>query len=568
IKHGDIVMIISDTRVEWILSALALSKIGATIATLYATLGEKGMIHGINETEITHIVTSQDQLSKLRNILSQIPLVRRIIYFEGIKKMNVEFPTEVKLVSFTELEQIGSTQPLPTNWRKIRSSDTAIIMYTSGSTGVPKGVMMSHSNVLSSAYAYYVIAESFVPGDDIYFAYLPLAHVLELAGEFFFMSIGVGIGYGTPLTMTDKSTGIKNGCPGDLTVLKPTVVNGVPLVLDRISNGIHEEIRKKGLFASELFEFLMNYKRYWTNRGYNSPIINRLVCKKIKQIMGGRLRYMAIGGAPLRAETHEFFQACMDIKVLQGYGLTEIGAAGTLMDEDEISTGRVGSPLFGAQIKLVDWVEGNYRVHDKPYPRGEILIGGPIVSKGYFKNEKLTEEAYSEENGTRWFHTGDIAEIYPNGTIKIVDRRKDLIKLQFGEYVSLGKVEAELKSCPYIDNICVIGDSFHDHLIALVVPNIKTIKVLAESLGKGHLQFKEICADLDITKAVTDKIVQMARKQGLNKMEIPAKIHLCSEEWLPDSGLVTAALKIRRQNIHDYYKSEIRNLYGSSSRAN
>lgn len=563
IKHGDIVILMSDTRLEWMLSALALSKIGATVATLYATLGEEGIIHGINETEVTHIVTSHDQLPKLLKVLPQTPLIRRIIYFEGFKKVNLTFPENVKLTTFSQVEKSGMENRI-TTWPKIRSSETFVLMYTSGSTGIPKGVMISHQNLLSSSYAYCAVAERFSQR-DVCFGYLPLAHVLELAGEFFFLSLGMAIGYGSPLTMTDKSTGIKKGCPGDMTLLKPTIVTGVPLVLDRMTKGINEEIESKGYFAKKLFQYVIDYKRHWLDQGYQTPIVNRLVCNKIKQILGGRVRYLAIGGAPLRPDTHKFFEACMDVQVLQGYGLTEVTAAGTLMDYDELSSGRVGAPLSGVQIRLVDWLEGNYRVQDKPYPRGEIVIGGSLISKGYYKNDKLTQEAYSEENGVRWFHTGDIGEVYPDGTIKIVDRRKDLVKLQFGEYISLGKVESELKGATYVDNLCVIGDSLHDHLIALVVPNPKTIKTLAETFGKGHLSYKELCKDEEITKAVTKDIIDFARKQGLNKMEIPVKIHLCSDEWLPDSGLVTAALKIRRRNIHDFYKSEIRNLYNPSS---
>lgn len=562
IKHGDIVMIMADTRLEWMLSALALMKVGATVSTLYAILGEDGIAHGINETEVTHIVTSQDMLPKLLKILPRIPLIRNIVYMEGFSKVIKEqFPEEIKVTPFLKLEEMGKMVPFPSTYPKSQPNDTAILMYTSGSTGIPKGVMLSHRNVLASAAAYTVISPH-LSKQDSYLAYLPLAHVLEMASEFYFMSLGMAIGYGSPLTMTDKSTGIKKGCPGDFSVLKPTIATGVPLVLDRIRKGVCEEIDGKGAFAKQLFDFVIKYKRHWTKQGYRTPIVNFLVCNKIKQILGGRLRMMAVGGAPLGPETHEFIDACLDIQVLQGYGLTECAASGTLMNVDELSSGRVGAPLAGVSIKLIDWVEGNYRVTDKPNPRGEIIIGGPNISKGYYKNDQLTKESYFDEDGTRWFYTGDIAEMYPNGTVKIVDRRKDLVKLQFGEYISLGKVESELKCSTYVDNICVIGDSYHDHLIALIVPNVKALKQLAQTVNKEHMSYNDLCRDLEITNLITKDIVTFSSKQGLNKMEIPTKIKLCSEEWLPDTGLVTAALKIRRKNIHDYYKSEIRNMYG------
>lgn len=404
-------MIMCDTRIEWMMSALALSKIGATVSTLYATLGEEGIIHGINETEVSHIITSQDQLSKLKNVLKQCPLIKNIIYFEGFNpELKEKFPDEIKVTPFSEVQKLGQRQPFPSQYPKSKSTDTAILMYTSGSTGIPKGVMISHQNLLSSAKSYYVI--HYALGDETFLAYLPLAHVLELAAELFFMSRGAAIGYGSPFTMTDKSTGIQKGCRGDCTVLKPTILPAVPLVLDRLRKGIVEEIGMRGEFAKQLFQFFLNYKRHWTKQAYRTPIVNFLLCRKIKQIIGGRVKFAPVGGAPLGPETHEFVEACLDMEVLQGYGLTEIGAAGTLMDINEMSTGRVGAPLNGVYIKLVDWQEGNYRVTDKPHPRGEIVIGGGVTSKGYYRKDSLTEESYFDDNGVRWFYTGGQSHIF------------------------------------------------------------------------------------------------------------------------------------------------------------
>lgn len=271
-------------------------------------------------------------------------------------------------------------------------------------------------------------------------AYLPLAHVLELAAESYFISMGAQIGYSSALTMTKKSTGIKRGTPGDAELLRPTVMAAVPLVLDRIRKGVQEEVNSMHPFVKELFDFLIQYKRFWAKKGFSTPLVNRIVCGKSRALLGGRIQHIVVGSAPLSPETHDYIRACLNVILIQGYGLTETAAGATLMDFEDFSTGRVGAPLSGVPIRLVDWDDGNYHTKDKPNPRGEIVIGGDCVTAGYFKNEQQTRESYVEERGQLWFKTGDIGEIFPDGTIKIIDRKKDLVKLQFGEYVSLGKV--------------------------------------------------------------------------------------------------------------------------------
>lgn len=306
------------------------------------------------------------------------------------------------------------------------------------STAAPKGVLITHNNVLCTIRGFYSIVKDLK--DAVNMAYLPLAHVLELAAESYFISMGVPIGYSSPHTMTNKSTGIKRGNPGDASILKPTVMAAVPLVLDRIRKSIFEEVDSKHPFLKELFNFLISYKKFWTKRGFKTPIVNSIVCNRIRNLLGGKIQHIVTGSAPLSPETHDYVRACLDVILIQGYGLTETAAGATLMDFEDFSNGRVGAPLNGVPIRLVDWAEGNYHTSDKPNPRGEIVIGGDCVTAGYFKNAEQTRASFVEEAGRRWFYTGDIGEIFPDGTIQIIDRKKDLIKLQFGEYVSLGKV--------------------------------------------------------------------------------------------------------------------------------
>ncbi|KAI1296493.1 Long chain acyl-CoA synthetase 8 [Halotydeus destructor] len=237
------------------------------------------------------------------------------------------------------------------------------------------------------------------------------------------------------------------------------------------------------------------------------------------------------------------------------------------MDFDDHSFGRTGGPLFGVKLRLTDWREGGYFATDKPHPRGEIVVGGPHIADGYFKQEELTKESFFVENGTKWWYTGDIGEMYPDGTLKIIDRKKDLVKLQHGEYISLGKVEAALSFCDYVDNICVHGDSMHNNVIALIVPNRAALRSLADNLDKSSLEFSQLCQDRQVIDAVKKSLTDHGLKSGLMRVEIPSDIKLCPEDWIPDTGLVTAALKIRRKQITEFYKSDILSLYGAKQAA-
>lgn len=271
---------------------------------------------------------------------------------------------------------------------------------------------------------------------------------------------------------------------------------------------------------------------------------------------------MTSGGAPLSPQTHSFVETCLDVDILQGYGLTETTGAGTLSSADDRSQGRVGPPLSTTIICLADWKEGNYYATDKPYPRGEVLIGGDCVASGYFQLEDLTRQYFVEKDGIRWFHTGDIAEIHPDGCIKIIDRKKDLVKLQFGEYVSLGKIESQLKTCPLIDNVCVFGYGFLDYVIALVVPHRPFLARLAKKLNEESLEFRLLCVHPQVNDEVTKIIQKHAKRCGLMRVEIPKYVKLCTEEWLPETGFVTSAFKLRRKVIEHHYKEVIESMIG------
>jgi len=560
--------IFADTRAEWMITAQAAFKHAFPLCTLYTNLGVDAVVYGLNQTQATHVITSHELLPKFKDILLQTPSVTTIVYFEHqIHSTNTTgFPENVIIKPFYEVVHNGrklikdpSVEPLQNVPTK---EDTAIIMYTSGSTGNPKGVILSHKNILCTLISIARTLQLKTYPNDAYLAFLPMAHVLELLCESCMLGLGVKIGYSTPNTLTDNSSMVKRGCQGDASVLKPTIMAAVPLMLDRIYKGINEKVKMGSPFAQKLFRWAIDYRMEAIKNGESTPIMDKIVFKKIRALLGGQMRLMLCGGAPLSKEVHDFMRVCIGAPLLQGYGLTEVAACTTLNAVDEFVTEEVGPPNQGVQIKLVNWEEGNYRVTDQPNARGEVVIGGNNVADGYFLMEEKTKEDFFDESGRRWFRSGDIASLTDKGCLKIIDRKKDLVKLQFGEYVSLGKVEAVLKSCPIVENVCIYGEATKSYCVALLVPDRKHLSTLAEKFDKASLDFESQCTDKDLTGAVLRELVQHGKKHKLEKFEIPGAVTIVKEIWDPDTGLVTAAFKLKRRPLQDFYQMDINRMYG------
>ncbi|XP_017875966.2 long-chain-fatty-acid--CoA ligase 3 [Ceratina calcarata] len=555
------IVIFAETRAEWMIAAYGCFKQNLVVVTIYATLGDEAIAHGINETEVDTVITSHDLLPKFKRLLSKVQNVKTIVYMEDqLKPTDTKgYKEGVRFIPFSNVVKVGSTSTAPLV--PPRSEDTAIIMYTSGSTGVPKGVLLSHLNIITSLKTFSDAVE--IKSDDVFLGFLPLAHVYELLSESVCLLNGVPIGYSSPLTMIDSSSKIQIGSKGDASVLHPTCLTAVPLILDRISKGINEKVKKSGRIQQTIFHFAYEYKLKWYKRGYDTPFLNKYIFGAARQVLGGRVRLILCGGAPLTPETHTQVKICLCVSVIQGYGLTETTSCATVMDKHDRSTGRVGAPTTACDISLENWEEAGYRVTDTPFPRGEILIGGDVVSAGYYKLPDKTKEDFFNEDGKRWFRTGDIGEFHADGCIKIIDRKKDLVKLQFGEYVSLGKVESELKTCPVVENICVYGDAHRCYTVALVVPNQYYLEEIARNMGITGKSLEELCNMQQIERAVLQELIEQAKKSELQKFEIPAAVKLCSEQWSPDMGLVTAAFKLKRKAVQERYQSEINRMYTS-----
>uniref|UniRef100_A0AC35TWZ7 AMP-binding domain-containing protein n=1 Tax=Rhabditophanes sp. KR3021 TaxID=114890 RepID=A0AC35TWZ7_9BILA len=563
VQKGDRVIIYAETRKEWFITALACFKRGLPIVTVYATLGEEAVGYAINESEGQLLITTVNHLKIAEKIIPKTPNIKNIIYFDDNLKVTADACTEPStnlsemvdnVLSFEDFKELGrDVEYVGTD---VSEEDLAMVMYTSGTTANPKGVVLTHKSIIAAITGQ---LDTFpVVSEDTYIAFLPLAHIIEVCAELIFFFKGCKIGYSSPLTLIDKSPKIFPGTSGDTVALKPTVIACVPAIMNRISKAVYEQLANANPIAREIFNICYDRKRARYENGYESLIMDNFAFNKIKGILGGNVRLVLSGGAPLDAETQRFMNICFCCPVVQGYGLTETVGAATISQFDDINTGSVGAPLTCAEIMLRDWPEGNYFPTAED-PKGEILIHGPHLTSGYLKNEEQTNEAFIEIDGKRWFCSGDIGYFKQDGGLVIIDRKKDLVKINNGEYISLGKVESKILTNQYVDNVCVLGETGKDYIGALVVVNPKNIADLAKKVGIDSDDLNVICKDERIISA-TLKEIQVFLKGKLCRTEIPQRLCLFSEPWLPSDGLLTEAMKLKRRVIEVTFSDQIKKM--------
>uniref|UniRef100_A0A8C8GXX5 long-chain-fatty-acid--CoA ligase n=1 Tax=Oncorhynchus tshawytscha TaxID=74940 RepID=A0A8C8GXX5_ONCTS len=543
-KPKSTIAIFCETRAEWMITAQACFRRNFPLVTLYATLGEEAVAYGLNECGATHLITSTELLeTKLKSILPEMHNLKHIIYVDNKSIRRTGYPEGIQIHSMQAVQELGAKPDnLSIAVQRPQPTDLAVVMYTSGSTGQPKGVMIIHSNLIAGMTGQCERIPGLGP-KDTYIGYLPLAHVLEMTAEISCMTYGCRIGYSSPQTLSDQSTKIKKGSKGDCSVLGPTLMAAVPEIMDRIYKNVMNKVQEMSYVQRTLFKLGYNYKLEQIKMGYDAPLCNLLLFKKVKAQLGGNIRMMLSGGAPLSSATQRFMNICFCCPVGQGYGLTETcGMA-------DYSTGRVGAPLICCEVKLRDWVEGGYTSQDQPHPRGEIMIGGPNVTMGYYKSEHLNNDFWVDEQGQRWFCTGDIVGRW---------LRKDLVKLQAGEYVSLGKVESALKTAPLLKTFVHIDQNY---VISFVVPNQKQLTILANKNGIS-VAWEEICNHPAMEKEVLKAIKEVATSIKLQRFEIPVKVRLSPEPWTPETGLVTDAFKLKRKELKNHFQTDIERMYG------
>ena len=352
---GQRVALFAGTRPEWQIAAQGCFAHGVPIVTIYPSLGLDALVYCMNQTSVQHLITQVDKLDLVIQTASQVTSLQYVIFFDELseaKRKEYEAKSRLHFISYAQALTAGvPKQAKPT--KEVKGTDVAVIMYTSGSTGNPKGVLMSHQNLLSAAYSVNHVPPTPLRQDDVYIAYLPLAHVLELAAETLFLGIGASIGYSSPLTL--NGTGVKDteGKPaGDLEKLRPTIMAAVPLILDRLKSTVTDTVRKSNPIARAIFHAAFYLKQRNYLRKQSSPLLDRVVFSKIAAKMGGRVRYLLSGGAPLSQDTQRFINVVFCTPVLQGYGLTETLAANCITHPEDVTTGNVGGPIPSCEIKV------------------------------------------------------------------------------------------------------------------------------------------------------------------------------------------------------------------------
>ncbi|XP_033005580.1 long-chain-fatty-acid--CoA ligase 5 [Lacerta agilis] len=545
--------IFAQNRPEWVISELACYTYSMVAVPLYDTLGSDAIVYIINKADIATVIC--DKPEKAQVVLEnceqkKTPGLKMIILmdpFDGtLKEKGASLGVEI--LSLQEIEMLGklnfSRPVLP------KPGDLAIVCFTSGTTGNPKGAMLTHESIVANAAAFMKTIEMTSPcvPSDVSLSYLPLAHMFERVVQTVMYSNGAKVGFfqGDIRFLTD-----------DMKTLKPTIFPVVPRLLNRIYDKIQSGAQTN--FKQLLLKVAVARKHAEVKQGIirNTSIWDKLVFNKVQEILGGKVRIVVTGAAPISSPVLMFLRAAFGCQIFEAYGQTECTGGCTFSLPGDWTTGHVGPPLACNVVKLDDVAEMNYFAANG---EGEICVKGPNVFKGYLKDPEKTGEAIDQDG---WLHTGDIGKWMPSGALKIIDRKKNIFKLAQGEYIAPEKIEnIYLRSAP-VAQVFVHGDSLQSFLVSVVVPDPETLPDFAAKLGvKGS--FEELCKNTTVKKAILTDIIRLGKEAGLKSFEQVKDLYLHPEMLTVENGLLTPTLKAKRAEVSKFFRSQIDAIYAAN----
>ena len=553
--------IYSKNREEWVIADLGAHATGATVVTFYDTLGESTIEYILEQTKLTTMVIESKSLKKLTTLKKEGKsgelknIVVMDVEDEGVIKQAEE--AGLKIYKFPDVLTVGKEK---TCELKDGGPETiATFCYTSGTTGVPKGAMISHRGILaditSLTYHDIIIDES-----DSYLSYLPLAHIMERVVITAQLLRGCSVGF---------FTGNAAKLMDDAQLLKPTLFVGVPRIYQRIYEVITTGMSKLGTIKKMMADRAVSSKldAYRKNGALTSSIWDRLVFNKSKSALGGRVRLMLTGSAPIAGDMLEFLKICFCCPIIEGYGQTESCAAALITRANDQYIGHTGGISSAAELKLVDCESLNYKSTDvnekgEPEPRGEICIRGNILFSGYFNDPENTKKTVDSDG---WMHTGDVGAIIKERgyATKIIDRVKNIFKLSQGEYVAPEKLENILIKSKYVQQIFVHGESLESYLIAVVVPKKEPCVEFLHSKGIETTkdQVHEHFGNKELKEDIVKDMEKLGKSCDFKGFEVIKRVHLSNEPFSVDNNLLTPTMKLKRNEVKQAYLKELKGLY-------